>query len=479
MRSTRPRLRLARLPRGLVALALATIALGNQSAPAQVSPSAPPRPLRTPSPSPLPTPSPSPLPTPSASPMPTPSAIPVIDGAPPPSATGTNGAPGVSPSPSAAPSAQQPAPAAARPRWQRRIDRLVAGRAVSVAVGIEGTWLYRRKATVRRTPASNEKLLLSMAILDRLGPDHRMLTRASAARVDGRSVDGRLWILGSGDPDVDRSKMRALARRIKAAGIRRIRGRVLGSTGFFARDWWARGWRPYFPETEMPLPTALTFEGNRARGRHIRDPERRAAESLTSQLRARGIRVGGKPGAARAPKGLQDIATVSSRPLSDVLRRQNVDSRNFHAEVVGKLLGAARSGPPGTIRKGARAIEAWARSRNVRIEARDASGLSYRNRVSAEGMVRLLWAADGALWTNELRSGLPRAGQGTLGHRLHRVDVRAKTGTLQGISALSGWVRLDRSGRWAEFSILSKGMSKTASVRIEDRIVHAIAANAG
>ncbi len=373
---------------------------------------------------------------------------------------------------------EDPVVAPARPGWIRRIDRLTAGRPVSVCVGSAGTYLYRHKAGVRRTPASNEKLLLSMAILDSLGPDYRVATHAAAGRPPGRTIQGRLWILGAGDPETNRSAMRDLARRVRAAGIRRIRGRVFGSTGYFAHDWWARGWKRSFPADEVALPTALTFEHNEARGRHIRDPERRAAASLTKQLRGLGVRVGGKPGAGRAPRGLARFAEIRSRPLEGLLRRVNVKSKNFAAEVLGKRLGVERSGPRGTIRKGAAAIEAWARSHGVRVEAHDSSGLSYANRVTAAGMVRLLWAADGALWTDELRRALPRGGQGTLAHRLRTVDVRAKTGTLDRISALSGWVRLERTGSWAEFSILSRGMSKDAAVRIEDRIVHAIAANA-
>jgi serine-type D-Ala-D-Ala carboxypeptidase/endopeptidase (penicillin-binding protein 4) len=373
---------------------------------------------------------------------------------------------------------EDPVVAPARPGWIRRIDRLTAGRPVSVCVGSAGTYLYRHKAGVRRTPASNEKLLLSMAILDSLGPDYRVATQAAAGRPPGRTIQGRLWILGAGDPETNRSAMRDLARRVRAAGIRRIRGRVFGSTGYFAHDWWARGWKRSFPADEVALPTALTFEHNEARGRHIRDPERRAAASLTKQLRGLGVRVGGKPGAGRAPRGLARFAEIRSRPLKGLLRRVNVKSKNFAAEVLGKRLGVERSGPRGTIRKGAASIEAWARSHGVRVEAHDSSGLSYANRVTAAGMVRLLWAADGALWTDELRRALPRGGQGTLAHRLRRVDVRAKTGTLDRISALSGWVRLERTGTWAEFSILSRGMSKDAAVRIEDRIVHAIAANA-
>ena len=397
--------------------------------------------------------------------------------------TAAHGEPAQSPTPSPSPPAdasavEDPAVALARPGWIRRIDRLTAGRPVSVCVGSAGTYLYRHKAGVRRTPASNEKLLLSMAILDRLGADYRVATQVAAGRPPGRSIQGRLWILGAGDPETNRSAMRDLARRVRAVGVRRIRGRVFGSTGYFAHDWWARGWKRSFPADEVALPTALTFEHNQARGRHIRDPERRAAASLTKQLRGLGVRVGGKPGAGRAPRGLARFAEIRSRPLEGLLRRVNVKSKNFAAEVLGKRLGVERSGPRGTIRKGAAAIEAWARSHGVRVEAHDSSGLSYSNRVTAAGMVRLLWAANGALWIDELRRALPRGGQGTLAHRLRTVDVRAKTGTLDQISALSGWVRLERTGTWAEFSILSRGMSKDAAVRIEDRIVHAVAANA-
>jgi D-alanyl-D-alanine carboxypeptidase len=48
--------------------------------------------------------------------------------------------------------------------------------------------------------------------------------------------------------------------------------------------------------------------------------------------------------------------------------------------------------------------------------------------------------------------------------------VRAKTGTLDDVSALSGWVKAD-AGTWVEFSVLSFGMSKSAASAIEDRIV--------
>jgi serine-type D-Ala-D-Ala carboxypeptidase/endopeptidase (penicillin-binding protein 4) len=105
--------------------------------------------------------------------------------------------------------------------------------------------------------------------------------------------------------------------------------------------------------------------------------------------------------------------------------------------------------------------------------------LSYNNRVTAAGMVRLLDYADTTDWADDLRSALPKGGQGTLAHRLRDVQVRAKTGTLDRISALSGWVWLEDAGTWGQFSVLSRGISKDDSVRIEDAFVHLAAANAG
>jgi D-Ala-D-Ala carboxypeptidase 3 (S13) family len=81
-------------------------------------------------------------------------------------------------------------------------------------------------------------------------------------------------------------------------------------------------------------------------------------------------------------------------------------------------------------------------------------------------------------WGSILRRDLAAAGQGTLKHRLKGVRVRAKTGTLDQISALSGWVWLQRERRWGAFSILSKGMPKSKAVSIENRTVRILRSSA-
>ncbi|MBA3689881.1 MAG: D-alanyl-D-alanine carboxypeptidase [Actinobacteria bacterium] len=369
------------------------------------------------------------------------------------------------------------------PRWISRIDHLVAGHPVSVTVGIDGRYRYRHKAAVRRIPASNEKLLLSMALLDRLGPRFTIPTLVQAESApDGNGViDGAVWILGRGDPEVGHATIRDLARQIRAAGITKVRGRVRGSTGYFSRDWWAPGWKSNFPAKEVARPTALTYLGNvGGGGTHISDPEHRAAAALTKRLRRVGIRVTGVAGAGEPPGGLTPLAQADSAALKLIVRRMDLNSLNFTAEVLGKLLARVTAGLPATIASGARAIATFEHRQGVDgFEHHDSSGLSSANRVRAQGIVRLLWAADAHTWGSALRRALPAGGQGTLAHRLRDVRVRAKTGTLDRVSALSGWVWLERRDAWGEFSILSRGLDKTDAIRIEDAIVHTVAANAG
>jgi serine-type D-Ala-D-Ala carboxypeptidase/endopeptidase (penicillin-binding protein 4) len=154
-----------------------------------------------------------------------------------------------------------------------------------------------------------------------------------------------------------------------------------------------------------------------------------------------------------------------------MLRYMNRKSANYFAEVFGKLLAVARSGPLGSIAKGANAIEAFASRHGIRLTAHDSSGLSYSNRVSPKALTKLLRYSEKQEWGKKLREMLPRGGEGTLEDRLHGVPIRAKTGTLDSVSTLSGWIRVRRTGTWAEFSIMSRGMPKYRAVQIEDRIV--------
>jgi D-alanyl-D-alanine carboxypeptidase len=306
---------------------------------------------------------------------------------------------------------------------------------------------------------------LAMASLETFGPEHRITTRAEARTFTGGVVEGDLWILGRGDPIVLRSQLGTLADQLVEAGLARVDGRVMGSTTYFRRDWNAPGWNDV-AQDYVNRPTALTFEFNRGA-----EPERGAAEALTRQLEERGVQIALKPGSGAPPEGLETMTSIESKPLDVLLAKMLRPSWNFAAEVLGKGLGARIQGAPGTIAKGAASIRNWAAGRGVEFVLFDGSGLSYDNRVTAAGIVELLGQVEQEPWGDALRQALPTGGQGTLENRLHDVRVRAKTGTLEDISALSGWVHSERIGAWIEFSILSAGMSKSTASEIEDRIV--------
>jgi D-alanyl-D-alanine carboxypeptidase/D-alanyl-D-alanine-endopeptidase (penicillin-binding protein 4) len=152
-------------------------------------------------------------------------------------------------------------------------------------------------------------------------------------------------------------------------------------------------------------------------------------------------------------------------------------SLNFSAEVLGKVL-AFDNGSAGTIANAAKAICAFEAAHRATGTCHDASGLSYANRQTAAGMVRLLWFANRQPWAGTLRTSLPDGGQGTLKGRLAHVRVRAKTGTLDNVSALTGWVWSDAAGNWIEFSLLTSGMNEYKAKTIEDRVVHLLAERA-
>ncbi|MEA2487780.1 MAG: hypothetical protein QOF16_1434 [Actinomycetota bacterium] len=380
--------------------------------------------------------------------------------------------------------------ATARPAWKKKIDRAIGGHALSVEIATPSDTLYQHNAATQHIPASNQKLLLSMALLDRFGSGMRLSTTVHGQRPRSGVVQGNVWIVGRGDPTVTgggsygrslpfkATGLRKLAAKIKQAGVNVITGRVVGSTTYFSHDWFAPGWKSDFPAEEVALPSAVAIDGNTHKDKHISNPEYRAAKALTAKLRQIGVLVADSPKAGTVPRHKPRLAKVMSQPLKVLMRYMDRQSSNFFAEELGKRLSVTSYGAPGTIAHAAAAIRAWTASHGVSITAYDSSGLSYDNRVSPAGIVSLLRFATGQSWGKKLRSDLAAGGQGTLEDRLKDVRIRAKTGTLDNISALSGWLWAKPLQDWVEFSILSGGMPKYQAAAIEDRIVRVSAHSA-
>lgn len=155
------------------------------------------------------------------------------------------------------------------------------------------------------------------------------------------------------------------------------------------------------------------------------------------------VRAGTTPPAARL------VATQESPPLADIVRDINKYSNNVMARQL--LLGLAAE-RPATPEAARRRVEDWLAAKGLQLPGLvidNGSGLSRGERISAEGLARLLLAAWASPVMPEFASSLPVAGvDGTLRQRSSTVSGRAhlKTGSLDGVRALAGYV-LDRNGR--------------------------------
>lgn len=351
--------------------------------------------------------------------------------------------------------------------------------------------LYGNDAEQRRVPASNEKLFTTAAFLDALGPKANLQTRAFADGKVGHNqgqgdsvLEGNLVIVGDGDPafgtkkfarDADQPVTRVadLATEIRAAGIERITGRILADDTIFDRE------RSAGPDLS-PL-SGLSFNDGYDDGHYADAPELVAAKGLKNALRKRGIVVKGRVGHANLPESTlagEPLAAVASPSVATLIEETNVPSNNFFAEMLLKRL-AAEDGSRGTRIAGAADVERFAESVGTSIQAVDGSGLSRRNAVSPKEVGKLLVAmardkANGPAF----RSSLPIAGrEGTVADRMRGTAAEGKcatkTGTLDGVSALSGYC--DAGGHTIAFSVLNNSVDLDAARSAQDRIAAAIA----
>jgi len=173
--------------------------------------------------------------------------------------------------------------------------------------------------------------------------------------------------------------------------------------------------------------------------------------TLKSLLAQRGVKVKGRLRSGPVPPGTRMLHVAASETLDIVLKRLNKHSSNFVAEQLIKTLGAEGKGPPGSTARGIEVVEEFL-EREVGIRRgsyvmRNGSGLNDTNRFSASQhnvLLKYMW--DRFPLAPEFMSSLGIAGKdGTIKYRFEGTDavwrLRAKTGTLENVSALSGYVQ--------------------------------------
>lgn len=342
--------------------------------------------------------------------------------------------------------------------------------------------VYARNADASLLPASTMKVLTGMAALRTLGTDFRYSTPLVAqggVPADG-IIEGQAWLVGSGDPILSTAayaasfrnqpqvftSLDALADAVVAAGVKEIRGGIVGDESRYDKQRYIPSWKPvYLSDNDVGPVSALTVNDGFTQfrplpRRHAPDPAAHAAAVLTELLRARFVLVG-NPSSGLAPEGARTIAVATSPPLTEVVGELLRESDNMTAELLVKELGR-QEGDGGSWQAGLEVIRETLTEAGLPVtgyQGVDGSGLDIGNRLTC---AVLMDALDLAGTTSAVAEGFPVAGRtGTLADRFKgnpaEGKLKAKTGSLNFVAGLAGFVESGSAGT-LEFALLANDL---------------------
>ena len=212
----------------------------------------------------------------------------------------------------------------------------------------------------------------------------------------------------------------------------------------------------------------------------VPDPVDYFGKALRAALAEEGIGVAGatRP-VERLPGPWWELVHTHRTLLVSALDTTNKRSQNFYAESLLKLLGA-RFCDDGTWEGGARAVTDFllkkVRLRRDQFHIVDGSGMSRNDWVTASALTQLLEHMTRTRFGLEYARSLPFSGEpeASLHQRLttapYRANVFAKTGTIGGVSSLSGYAK-GRSGKLYAFSIIANGAAAWQGRVAQDRLL--------
>jgi serine-type D-Ala-D-Ala carboxypeptidase/endopeptidase (penicillin-binding protein 4) len=365
------------------------------------------------------------------------------------------------------------------------LDRALVGvRVVELATG---RVVFDHHGTTGFTPASNTKLFSGAFALAKLGAAYHFRSSVlSETQPDPAGmVHGDVTLVASGDPTLsgraypfescrhpseNGAVLRALAGQLATAGVTRIEGDIVGDDTRYPFEPYGPDWTLEDTGEGGEAPVSAWIVNDNVAGtneddqRGLRDPALTVAERFRQALIDQGIAVTGQARArhrqanvaATAPGTGVELAARFSPPLSQILQTMEKCSVNLHAEAL--LLEAAFQAR-GELMSRKQALDeekTYFAGKGVppeQFEFNDGSGLSRSNLVTPAAVTALLLAIQNAPWRDSFLEALPIGGvDGTLAHRFGGDPrarlIRAKTGTLRHVAALSGYV----SDRYA-FSI--------------------------
>ncbi|MDQ0771075.1 D-alanyl-D-alanine carboxypeptidase/D-alanyl-D-alanine-endopeptidase (penicillin-binding protein 4) [Pseudarthrobacter defluvii] len=374
---------------------------------------------------------------------------------------------------------------------------------------LTGQVLFDRGGAQSRVPASNLKLLTAVAALRTLGPDHRFTTKVVQGPAPGQVVlvGGGDVLLGAAESQPEQVMGHAGLATLAAATVHTLQAsgatgeiKVLVDDSLFTGPALNPNWQSGDVEAGeiAPLyPLALNsarFDPAVTTGPRPQDSAMAAAQEFAARLRTAGAGAGlavaaavdRSPGASQANAAL--LAAADSATVAEQVNLMLQVSDNYLAETMGRMAAVA-TGRPGSNDGATAALAAEVPAAGISPDAMnlvDVCGLAMGNQVSARQFAEAVRAITTGTDTR-LRAaldGFPVGGlTGTLDTRYGDATtsggaglVRAKTGTLNTVLALSGYV-VDADGRLLVFSFLGNGLTPGAAGNKEalDRAATALA----
>ena len=313
------------------------------------------------------------------------------------------------------------------------------------------------------TPASLTKLFTTSTSLNLMGGEHKLSTKLFSDDINLKDgiINGNLYLKGFGNSTFTESDLEYLVYELVKRGIKTITGSVVGDDTYFddsyTREDWIEG-----EGTNVKLPpiSALVLDRNkttirkkiRRRYRYIsenvEDPSLFSAKNLTEKLKSLGIDVKGKTIKGNTPIKVYPLAEKSIQ-LKELISLINKHSDNFLAECLFKTLGAESTKLQGNSIFSQQAILKFVKDNNIYwmgTEIVDGSGISRSDQatpLAINGVLEKMYFD--LVHFDDFYNSLSIAGvDGTLRGRMMGTEAennfRGKTGSLNGVSGLAGYL---------------------------------------
>lgn len=349
-------------------------------------------------------------------------------------------------------------------------------------------------------PASNTKLFTTATALAELGGNFVLKTSilTDDADLSDGMINGNLYIKGYGNSLFTKSDLEECVKKLRNRGIRKITGKVIGDDTYFdnvySRDDWIND---EAANIKLPPISALVIDRNREvvykkyRRRlrrylvSVKNPPLNAAQQLKEMLISSGIDIGSSAISGVTPGDAAELVNCGIT-LRDLLKEINKHSDNFLAECLFKTIGAETSKKQGNAFFSTQAILSFIKDNGIYSDGSsivDGSGISRYDQITVGALTGVLEKMYFDLaHFDDFYNSLSIAGvDGTLRNRMIGTSAdnnfRGKTGTLNGVTSLSGYLKT-AGGEDLIVSMIFEFDDRGARFhrRIEDDIITLLAA---